>query len=480
MITQRGLIYSTSFFCTLNKNHTFAYLTYPTMKKNLYLSFAFLMAFAVSSAQTDSLKQSVKPEKIKKGWNLGGLPVIAFDTDLGLEYGALVNLFNYGDGSTYPQYKHSIYAEVSRYTKGSGINRIFYDSKYLIPGLRVTADLAYLTDKTYDFYGFNGYQSIYNQKWTDDKLTTPPYLSRVFYKYDRKLTRFTTDFQGKLKDKRFGWVAGIGLYNFQVDTVDIDKLNEGKSASKKLHTVNGGLYQRYVNWNIIGADESDGGFATYLKTGFVIDTRDNEPNPMKGIWTEAVLTYAPSFMGVGKKYEHVKLTITHRQYFTLVKDKLSFVYRLGYQNTILGTCPFYLQPNMTTLFLRGATSEGLGGAKTLRGIMRNRVVGDGIAYGNLEFRWKFIKFYFIKQNFYLALNAFVDGGKVIQSIPIDPVVRRDNPDYFSSDNEALHLSYGGGFRIVMNQNFIIAVDHGQVFDKRDGKAGTYIGLNFLF
>jgi hypothetical protein len=436
------------------------------------------MAFAVCSAQNDSLKQSVKKEKIKTGWNLGGIPVVAFDTDLGFEYGALVNLFNYGDGSTYPQYKHSIYAEVSRYTKGSGINRLFYDSKYLIPGLRVTSDLAYLTDKTYDFYGFNGYQSKYNADWTDDK--NAQYLSRVFYKYDRKLTRFTTDIQGKFTDKRFGWVAGIGLYNFQIDTVDVKNLNKGKSGSDKLPYEDGLYYKYYHVWKLISADEKDGGFATYLKAGFVFDTRDNEPNPMKGIWTEAVLTYAPNFMGIGKKYEHVKLAITHRQYFTLIREKLSFAYRLGYQTTVIGTCPFYLQPNMTTLFLRGSVSEGLGGSKTVRGMLRNRVIGDGIAYGNLEFRYKFVKFYFIKQNFYLSLNTFLDGGRVIKSIPIDPVVRRDNPDYFANNNESLHLTYGGGLRIVMNQNFIIAVDHGRVFDKKDGVAGTYIGLNFLF
>jgi outer membrane protein assembly factor BamA len=212
---------------------------------------------------------------------------------------------------------------------------------------------------------------------------------------------------------------------------------------------------------------------------------------MKGIWTEAVLTYAPSFMGIGKKYEHVKLSVTHRQYFTLVREKLSFAYRVGYQTTLLGTCPYYLEPNITTLFLRGSTSEGLGGSKTLRGILRNRVIGDGIAYGNVELRWKFVKFYFIKQNFYLALNTFIDGGKVIKSIPINPELLGGDPniggdpnypkaDYFSTEGEKVHLSYGGGLRIVMNQNFIIAVDHGQVFNKKDGSAGTYIGLNFLF
>ena len=29
----------------------------------------------------------------KTGWNFGALPAIAFDTDLGFQYGGLVNLF---------------------------------------------------------------------------------------------------------------------------------------------------------------------------------------------------------------------------------------------------------------------------------------------------------------------------------------------------------------------------------------------------
>jgi len=48
-------------------------------------------------AQTDTT------DRIKSGWNVGGLPVVSFDSDLGFQYGALVNLYHYGDGSRYPQ-----------------------------------------------------------------------------------------------------------------------------------------------------------------------------------------------------------------------------------------------------------------------------------------------------------------------------------------------------------------------------------------
>jgi len=449
------------------------------MKKFILLTVLFCLATEMYAQQAADNK---KTEKVKSGWNVGGLPVVAYDTDLGFEYGALVNLFHYGDGTIYPRYKHNIYAEVSRFTKGSGINRLFYDSKYVIPGIRITADLSYLTDKMYDFYGFNGYESIFNLSWADDESTD--YRSRAFYKYDRKLIRFTTDFQGNLKNEKFGWVAGIGLYDFKIDTVDVDKLNSGKDEADRLPYTGGGLYQRYVDWGLINNDEKNGGFVTYLKVGAVYDTRDNEPNPMKGMWTEAVITYAPSFMGIGSKYQHAKVSITHRQYFTLMPERLSFVYRVGYQGTLFGTCPFYLQPNMTTLFLRGATNEGLGGSKSLRGIIRNRVVGDAIAYGNIELRWKFARFHLIKQNFYLSLNAFVDGGQVVKKVDVEIPSTVDNGysqlDYFSNENEKLHTSWGLGLRVVMNQNFVIAVDYGRATTKDDGESGTYIGLNFLF
>lgn len=38
-------------------------------------------------------------EKVKKGFGFGALPAVSFDSDLGFQYGAIVNLFHYGDGT---------------------------------------------------------------------------------------------------------------------------------------------------------------------------------------------------------------------------------------------------------------------------------------------------------------------------------------------------------------------------------------------
>jgi hypothetical protein len=449
------------------------------MKNILSLSLLVLMfqfcQFTVS-AQEDSTK--VKP---KKRFNFSGLPVVAYDADMGLQYGLIGNMYDYGDWSKYPGYRHAVKIEISRFTKGSGINQIFYDSKYLIPGnIRLTADLSYLTEKALDFYGFNGYQAVYNPGWEDDQDTS--YITRMFYRHERKLFRFTCDFQGHIIGEKLRWLGGIGIINIKTGTVDIARLNKGKDEDKILPDTTT-LYDQYVEWGIIPADEKDGGNANFIKAGLIFDTRDNEPNPMKGLWDEALLIYAPGFF-FNDDVSFLKLVLIHRQYFTLVKKKLSLDYRLGYQGTIAGHTPFYFQPYMLSSFSYVTKTDGLGGAKNLRGILRNRVVGDGVAWGNIELRWRIVDFIIAKQNFYLGMNFFGDAGLVVQQVDFDHDV--SNPENlenyfdFSYENDKIHPSAGAGLRIGWNENFIIAVDYGFALDHKDGMRGLYIAFGNLF
>nr|WP_320021687.1 BamA/TamA family outer membrane protein [uncultured Draconibacterium sp.] len=443
------------------------------MKRILFLC-TFLTAYLLLGAQESVTKQ---------GWNFGALPAVTFDTDLGFQYGGLVSLYHYGDGSRYPKYDHSIYLEVSRFTKGSGINRFNYDSDKLIPGLQTSVDISYLSDRAYDFYGFNGYDAVVNKDWYDDE--TADYKTRMFYKYDRKLFRFKVDLRGDLAGEKFDWVGGFNLLNFKVDYVDIDKLNKNKDEADLLppHSEEPGLYEKYREWGIISDEDADGGFVPTVKAGIVYDTRDNKPNPMKGMWTEAVLLGSSEFLG--GEHSFTKLSLIHRQYFTIIPDDLSFAYRLAYQTTLTGDVPFYYQTQLITSIMKSSTSEGLGGANSLRGILRNRVVGDAVFLGNIEARWKFARFQFMNNNFYMGLNAFTDFGRVLKDIElpetlIEPWLSYQDGVYFDRGAEEMHYSFGLGFRAAMNENFIIRCDYGMAVDERDGDSGIYIGLNYLF
>ncbi|MBP7076729.1 MAG: BamA/TamA family outer membrane protein, partial [Bacteroidales bacterium] len=386
---------------------------------------------------------------VKTGWNFGLLPVVSYNSDLGFQYGLLTNVYNYGDGKVFPKYYHSIYAEVSRYTKGSGIYRLFYDSEYLIPHIRLTADISYLPDQALDFYGFNGYNSVYNTRWTNDENISD-YKSRMYYKHQRNIFRVKVDFQGKTGIKHLNWAAGYDFLDVKIASVPIDKLNKGKDSTEMLPDVNL-LYDDYVDWGIINDAEADGGMHHSVKVGAVYDTRDNEPCPMKGIWTELVL-----FNSFSNEFTFGKLAFTHRQYFTIVPKNLSFAYRLGYQGIVYGDAPFYLLPYMIYSYLPSSSIDGLGGSKSVRGLIRNRLVADGVVYGNVEFRWKFVRFNFIKQQWYLALNPFFDFGRTVQNRLID--VRNIPPTvnqsiYFDYGAESFHFAYGAGLHIAMNENF---------------------------
>ncbi|HBQ82718.1 MAG: hypothetical protein A2X03_11680 [Bacteroidetes bacterium GWA2_40_15] len=448
------------------------------MKRNLILLMIFML----------SLSLNAQDKPVKTGWKFGGaLPAVTYDTDLGFQYGALVEFYNYGDGSRFPDFNDHIYMEASRFTKGSGIYRIMYESNTLIRNVHMTSDLSYLPDKASYFYGFNGYESVFNKDWADDDLSSPPYRTRMFYRFERDQFRFKNDLQGKLAGDHIKWAAGLAFQNFDVNSVDIEKINKGKDVQLPSGEDEPGLFERYQALNIISNEESHGGWVNTIKAGLMWDSRDNRPNPMKGIWAEMGIEAAPSFMG--NDWDFSKLYIIYRQYFTLIKNDLAFVYRLGYQNTLTGEVPFFYQSQVITSMLTGATNEGLGGASTLRGVLRNRVIGDGFFLGNFELRWKPFYFKFLNQDCYLGLSTFYDMGLVTNNIEMPANLATTFAavypfevfsEYFNPGGEKLHQSAGISIMPVMNQNFVIAVDIGKSFNKQDGNIGFSIGLNYLF
>lgn len=433
---------------------------------------------------TALLSIPVMAQEAKTGWNFGALPAVTYSTDQGFQYGALVNLFDYGDGSIYPDYYHKIYVEASTFTKGSSILRVMYDSDYLIKGIRYAVDLSYMPDFAYDFYGFNGFASVYNKAWVDDEMN-PDYRSRLFYAMQRHLFRFKNDFVGNIGENNWHWNAGLSIQNFKVKDLDVSKFNKGKDPEdpKYLDPNEPTLYEYYKNSGLLTEEEADGGWITGIKGGISYDSRDQRACPMDGIWAETGIEVVPEFLGAESTFG--KFYFTWRQYFTLKENDLSLVYRLGFQQTLFGEVPFYYQGQVIVSELRGALSEGLGGSKTIRGLLRNRVIGDGFAYGNAELRWKMVRFKFINQNWYLGTNYFFDAGLVTSPIEVD-VTDLENylegsaADYYIGGKDKLHMAAGLGLKVVMNENFIISADIGKALKEQDGDMEFYIGLNYLF
>ena len=433
-------------------------------------------------------------EIIKTGVNLGPLPVVAFDADRGFQFGALLNLYNFGDGKNYPNPNEQWYFEASAYTKESAINSykfiVNYDNKTLIPGVRMSICSGYYKDAALDFYGFNGYQSNYDMDMLAptfvfedskagekllNKYNNKGKLPKGFYRHGRDLIKAKVDFTGEILNN-FYWEAGYHL-----------SWNKTQSFVPQGYSVMGGttLFDLYKTWGIIPEEEADGGLISSLRLGLMYDSRNVENNPTKGIWAEAHLIAAPKWLGT--THEHYKYCATFRHYVPIVQDKLTFAYRLGYQGTIGSKSPWYSLPFYTNMGIK-ADNDGFGGYRTVRGLMLNRVQGLDVGYFNAEFRYRFIDFKLAKQNISFALSAFCDGAHVFRGydMTLRPELEATAADIALYDKfvfnrkDGFHGAAGAGLRFIMNQNFIVAFEYARCFNKQDGNGAFYINTGFLF
>ena len=427
--------------------------------------------------------------KVRKGWTFGVLPSFSYDADLGLQLGALTNIYYFGDGSIYPEYFHSFYAEAATTSKHYGLFRLSYDSKYLIPNHRLSIDLTYLPDQMCDFYGFNGYATHYNAGYAT--VGSDDYLTRAYYKMKRDLFRFSADLQGTIS-KPWYWNVGLGLLYYNCGTVDAARLNRYASGDDTLQVGAPTLYDEYVSLGYIkGREGGSNGYHPYLHAGITFDTRDRQQNPSRGIHADAFLTY---YAGLGDYSDcnNLKFNAAWRHYVPIIDRRLTFAYRVGTQLNIAGESPFYLNTYLNQLYMQRVIYEGLGGANSIRGILRNRILAQGVAFANVEFRVQVAQFTIGKEHFYIGLNPFMDAGMVVQ--PYDDVVsdphvvlaangQADDPA--SYDNTRLytpHLSAGCGLKVAMNDNFVLSVDWATALDKQDNAkvSNIYIKMGYMF
>ena len=467
------------------------------MKKILLIG-ALLLAGASLSAQT--------ADEVKTGLSLGPVPAIAFDADKGFQFGALCNFYDFGDGSNYPNYNSNTYVEASFFSKGSKLFTLYHDNKTLIPGVRIFAGATANIDKAMDFYGFGGYRSFYDAARVDagsGKNPTASYYS-PYYRLDRVQILGALDFTGNITE-HLQWELGYHPSYFRMQSINRESINKGKEGLG-IFKEESTLYDDYVKWGLIGADESGGGFSSAVRMGLQYDTRDKEGAPTRGIWAEAHLMLAPKWLGTTNPF--YRYSATWRQYFPLVdNDILTFAYRLNYQGTFGDSAPFYILPYLTRMG-KDFDKDGMGGFDSVRGVMRDRVVGLDMATWTAEFRWRFVKFVLWKQNIAFGLTFFSDGSVVTRdrdmslhmespSAPIDKPVPEElieSPvsgyDKYMSQGLAKdrpHITVGSGLRFIMNENFIIAFEYGAPVTAfggplkgQDGTGAFYINTGYLF
>ena len=201
-------------------------------------------------------------EIIKTGYNYGPLPAVAFDADKGFQLGALLNIYDFRDGSTYPNPQQTWYFEASFFTKGSQLFVVSYDNKFSIPGVRFSSTVTLTNDKAMDFYGFNGYMSYYDANRValgKDKSNHNDFIYTPKYRVNRLALLFKADFTGNIWNNKFFWEAGYHLsyikqgYNNK-QALNLDKINKNKADYKEFPAEEKPIFDMYRDWGIISED----------------------------------------------------------------------------------------------------------------------------------------------------------------------------------------------------------------------------------
>jgi len=409
------------------------------MKRILVLGGALIIAFSVLSAQ----------EKQRTGWGWGGVPAINYNADEGFGYGVVGNIYNYAEGG-YAPYYWTVQPQIFFTTGGKQEHWLWFDSPYLLGnGIRLTAELK-MFKQLYDPYYGIGNESEYDELLTkldenDVPEDTTLFLDEHYYTYYRERFSLKADFMKALSTHENGRPKLSVLLGFGIQSTK----NDTNGTTSKLAVD--------LADNVISPKEIDGGLTNYIKLGVIHDTRDNEPAPNSGHWTDFVVEIYPKLLG--SDYQYSRMTLTDRRYFSITR-KLVYAQRLLFEKCF-GDIPFFEMSFYGSSF---KVNEGLGGSKSLRGVLKNRYLGQTKMFANLEIRYKFLEFSAAGQDFYLATNEFLDFGKVWGA----------NDE---SDLSNFHLSYGAGLHIGWNENFIIAVDGGT---SEETGLQLYIRLGYLF
>jgi outer membrane protein assembly factor BamA len=399
-----------------------------------YLSNRWFPALALSIFVCSSSPNIVDAQEgAAAGLEIGGLPAVNFDSDEGFGYGALVELYQYGQGGLLP-YVWSLRPTVFLTSGGRRDFTVFFDAPHLLSnGWRLDTYLGSEKQIATPYYG-PGNQTLYDETLDDDEGANP-----FFYRFGRTRRSATFNLQRDLARTPLRWLVGAGLV--QTSVLPVPE-NEGST-----------LYEVDV------CPTEHDTWSNYVRTGLVWDSRDRETGPNSGVWTELLIQRVDESFGADAGY--TRWTFTDRRYFSL-GGRVVFAHRYLLQGVGAGA-PVHDLFQVQTSFKQ---QEGLGGAKTVRGVLKNRFVGRSALVWNAELRWRAADFLLLGRSFHVILSAFLDQGRVWDGdVQLDELMTD------------LHRGFGGGVRFGMGENFIVAVDMG-----RSEEAGMpmYIGLGYLY
>lgn len=411
------------------------------MKKGLLLMLVLTGMTAISVAQS----------RERTGWGWGGVPAINYNADEGFGYGVIFDLFNYSTGG-YKPYYFKINNQMFFTTGGKQDHAIFFDSPYILgEGYRINGRIRYKKEHYFTYYGL-GNDSQFNADWIetdDDGNSIDTVHGKHYYTMKSEQIIFYANVMKALKYREDGkpLISILGGWGFY-------QVSPGENKNDGLDT----KYEEDLKAGILEKRDTEKSFNDYLKFGLVYDSRDSEPAPNKGVWTDLVGEWYTGLLGSDNNF--LRLTFTDRRFFRLA-NKLVYANRILVEN-VFGDAPFLLYYPIGSSF---RIDEGVGGYRSIRGVYKNRYSGSAKFIMNMELRYRFYEFQFANQDFYLTANTFFDFGRVWHEEDVTGGLKN------------LHTGKGLGLHIGWNENFVVYAEMG--FEKETGSQ-LYIDIGYIF
>jgi hypothetical protein len=407
-----------------------------------------------------------------------GVPLFAYDPNFGYGFGA--RAYYYYDGHrgdplfAYTPYLHRLIVQAFISTAGAQDQLIDYDAPSIFgPLWRARATLEYEAANAWPYYGI-GTRSL-------APLSFPGQPGVTFSSanaYGRATSAVQPNGTTYALYNLFGFqrpTLQLGLERLLLGGVVRPFIGLGFSYARitdytgkqtDATAPNGATVQAPEATTFLAADCAahrvlgcNGGFDNVLRLALSIDTRDFEPDPNSGVYTELSTEFATS--ALGSQFDYVRAMLSVRGFYSPIPKVTDLVLAVRelYEIQTTGT-PFFSQE---TLPFIDDNHAGLGGFRTLRGFAQNRFVGPVIVLSNYEVRWTFVKFRALGQGFGIMAVPFMDIGRVF-----DNVKQTTFADW--------KRTQGGGIRIAWNEATIIMCD----FGVSDEGTGLYVNFNHIF
>jgi len=403
-------------------------------------------------------------------------PVITRDPNTGLNIGASSLIYQYGDRDSpffqVTPYRRFIQASVSVSTQKqlnfkTHFEQLFVkDSPWSIYG-----NLLLSRNPSENYFGigsagelltFPGSNFVFDQYDSFKRAIQREVNGFTFSRFDEYLNSTVSldanaefNLAGGILKPYFGFkIAHVSVGDYTGATVKARNANDEKVDATQLSTH---LKIDCASGTITGCD---GGWDNILKLGIVVDTRDFEPDPSKGIIYELLGEF--STVAIGSSFNYGRMTTTLRAYGPLFKRGRQRLVAAGrfLFNWQFGDIPFYA---MNEFASSDDDFTGLGGFKTLRGFTQDRFVAPVALLFNAELRYTFAGANFLRQRLTFTLAPFLDLGKAFDNIS-------------SVSTQDWKLGGGAGLRLNWNVSTVVSFDYGV---SKEGKA-FYMTLGHQF